>query len=271
MGSRIATHSTYEVIWITWTPDPGQKPTSHRPAHPQTATDFNQLPVTLPHITRDPRLAKPGIARIIGDPPPRPDRTVERPHPEPSPQLHTTAVCIHDQVRPGTRAHIPGPSRLTCDPHAMGIDARGAKTSSGPIRMRRRTGTICALVCAGLPPPVGSAVREPPTPGARLACSPSGPSGRSLRPTPLPPCRSASPCRRIGTAFTGSPGRPSPAEKICIGTRYLSGSRGRHARQSHTSANRSSPRAPPGSALREPGAYRRTPLARALRTAYPFD
>lgn len=129
--------------------------------------DQDELLVAAWRVARDPRLAKPGITSIIGDPPPRPDRDVERPRPQPTAQLHTTAICIHDQVRPALHAHAPRaqpnpPAR--CVPEALGHPgadlrppdvapsaeppgARRACSSSEPARLYPPANATCAMGC----------------------------------------------------------------------------------------------------------------------------
>lgn len=153
-------------------------------------------------IPRDPRLPKPGITRTIGDPPPLPDRHTERPHPEPIPQLHTTAVCIHDQVRPVLAHTLPGPSRLTCDPPAQGHEAKGrtATTAHPSVGMYRPAR-------AGLRPPDCSRRSAP---GIRLACSPPGPA-RDLHSGQRHSPSEAGPPRRLAHSVgDGHLAEPSP-------------------------------------------------------------
>ncbi|MGW0332580.1 hypothetical protein ACWD0J_12030 [Streptomyces sp. NPDC003011] len=88
------------------------------PAHPQTAPALNQGFGGLPGSGSPFLAAQHSVGSPVGrtgDPAHHGWSTattcphVERPHSEPSPQLHTTAVCIHDEVRQGTRATDPGP------------------------------------------------------------------------------------------------------------------------------------------------------------------
>lgn len=89
------------------------------------------------NIARDRRLAKPAIVRIIGEPPPRPARPDERPHPETSSQLHTTAVCLHDEVRRRPPAKVPGHHRLTRGLHVC-LDMRRPARAGFRLRLRNR-------------------------------------------------------------------------------------------------------------------------------------
>jgi hypothetical protein len=152
-------------------------------------------------IAADPRLAKPGIARIIGDPPPRPDHHVERPHPQPSPKLHRQLSA----ERPGTAGYGRVPShtfRYPADSPVAHMPKSLAQENSPPhselIRIRQRTSVVlalCAPTSPSRPAPLRTCSRQQncPVPGSHIHRR--APLSPALRSAPLPPCRQGPRCR----------------------------------------------------------------------------
>jgi hypothetical protein len=131
--------------------------------------DQNGPLVAVWRVARDPRLGKPGILRTIGDPPPRPVRHAERPHPSQSHNFTRQpsafmARCGH----PSRMLRGPVDSPALCIPE--GFDA--SQPPPEHVQARRLSGALSALLRAG---------RHEPALTRRVCSHRQNPPGRPAR------------------------------------------------------------------------------------------